>query len=99
MGRIVVLALQAQRDLEGIVRYIGRDNPVAAERFGLALHAQAQSLSELPELGPKVRGWTHVRALLHGAYYIVYRCEPSADRIEVLRFWHPARDLGRLRLQ
>ncbi|MEO8351907.1 MAG: type II toxin-antitoxin system RelE/ParE family toxin [Chthoniobacteraceae bacterium] len=99
MGRPVVLALQAQRDLEEIVRYIARDNPFAAEKLGQALHAQARSLSESPELGPKVRGWRHVRALLHRAYYIVYRCDPAVDRIEVLRFWHSARDLTKLRLR
>ena len=99
MGRPVVLAGQARRDLEEIVRYIARDNPAAAEKCGRALHAQAQSLGESPGLGPKVRGWEHIRALLCGAYYIVYRCHPDARRIEVLRFWHSARDLTKVRLR
>jgi plasmid stabilization system protein ParE len=41
MGRPVVLTRQAERDLTEIVRYIARDNPVAAERFGLALLTRA----------------------------------------------------------
>jgi len=98
MGRPVVLTRQAYRDLEEIVRFIARDNPAAAEKCGRALHAQAQSLGISPGIGPKVRGWEHIRALLHGAYYIVYRCHPEAQRIEVLRFWHSARDLTKLRL-
>ena len=98
MGWPVFLALRAERDLEEIVRYIGRDNPVAADRFGRTLYAQAQTLSAAPQLGSPVRGWPHVRALLHEAYYTVYRCDPADERIVVLRFWHSARDLSRLRL-
>jgi toxin ParE1/3/4 len=99
MGRPVVLALRAQRDLEEIVRYIARDNPAAAEKCGRGLHDQAQLLGESPELGSKVRSCEHVRALLRGAYYIVYRYPPGAQRIEVLRFWHSARDLTRVRFR
>jgi len=98
MGWPVVLALQAERDLEEIVRYISRDKPLAADRFGRAFYAQAQMLSATPQRGSPVRGRPHVRALLHEAFYIVSRCDPAEERIVVLRFWHSARDLTRLRL-
>jgi len=64
--------------------------------MGLALIQRAEMLGEQPRMGPLVRGWTQVRALLHRSYYIVYRCEEANRRLEVLRFWHSARDLDRL---
>ena len=99
MGRPVVLTRQAERDLTEIVRYITRDNPVAAERFGLALLTRANGLSLQPQLGTPVRGWKGVRALLHRHYYIVYLWTAEASQIEVLRFWHSARDLGVVKLR
>ena len=36
------LTSQPARDLREIVAYIARDNPVAAERFGLALVEKAE---------------------------------------------------------
>ncbi len=96
MGWSVVLARRAERDLEEIVRYISRDNPATADRFGQALHARTQMLGAMPQLGTPVRGKPHVRALLHEAYYIVYHWNPTAERVVVLRFWHSARDLRRI---
>jgi plasmid stabilization system protein ParE len=38
MGELQLrITAQAARDLQEIVAYIARDNPAAAERFGLAL--------------------------------------------------------------
>jgi toxin ParE1/3/4 len=47
---------QAARDLQEIVTYIARDNPAAAERFGLALVEKAELLKTFPMLGKKVKG-------------------------------------------
>ncbi|HEY2341827.1 MAG TPA: type II toxin-antitoxin system RelE/ParE family toxin [Chthoniobacteraceae bacterium] len=99
MGWPVILTEQSRRDLEEIVRYIAHDDPSAAERLGLALVARAESLGKQPKIGIAVRGWERIRALLHGRYYVVYRCDEIARRIEVLRFWHSARDLGALKLR
>ena len=41
------LTSQAARDLREIVAYIARDNPVAAERFGLALVEKAELLKKI----------------------------------------------------
>ena len=41
------LTSQAARDLREIVAYIARDNPVAAERFGLALVEKAEPSIEV----------------------------------------------------
>lgn len=98
MGRPVVLTRQAERDLNEIVSFIAHDDPAAAERFGLALLARAESLGLQPRLGTPVRGWKGVRALLHRRYYIVYLYASGTAKIEVLRFWHSARDLKKTRL-
>jgi len=97
MGWTLRLSAQAERDLEEIVRHIARDDSAAAERFGLALFARAESLTRSPHLGIGVRGWPGVRALLLRNYYVVYRSAEPAEVIEVIRFWHAARDLGSVR--
>jgi ParE toxin of type II toxin-antitoxin system, parDE len=58
------LTSQAARDLREIVAYIGRDNPVAAERFGLALVEKAELLKKFPLLGKKVQGTENDRVLV-----------------------------------
>lgn len=97
MGGALRLSAQAERDLKVIVRYIARDDRPAAGRFGLAFLARAESLTSTPNLGIRVRGWPGVRALLHRNYYVVYRCTSQDDGIEIIRFWHSARDLGAAR--
>jgi plasmid stabilization system protein ParE len=51
---------QAARDLQEIVTYIARDNPAAAERFGLALVEKA----ELPDIAA---GVIVIKRFWHGA--------------------------------
>ena len=99
MGWTAVLTQQAERDLAEIVAFIARDNPTAAERMGHTLIARAASLCLQPKLGITVLGWDNVRALLQRPYYLVYCCNEAEKRIEVLRFWHSARDIGALRLR
>lgn len=97
MGWTLRLSAQAERDLQEIFRHIARDDPSAAERFGLALLARAESLTRSPHLGIRLRGWPGVRALLRRNNYVVYRRVDPVERIEVVRFWHAARDLGAVR--
>jgi hypothetical protein len=40
----VIFSARGRNDLEQIVKHIARDNPAAAERFGLKLVEQAESL-------------------------------------------------------
>jgi plasmid stabilization system protein ParE len=53
----VIFSARSRNDLEQIVKYIARDDPVAAERFGLKLVAQAESLVDAPEMGPTFGDW------------------------------------------
>jgi toxin ParE1/3/4 len=54
MGELQLrITAQAARDLQEIVAYIARDNPAAAERFGLALVEKAELLKTFPLLGKR----------------------------------------------
>jgi toxin ParE1/3/4 len=82
---------QAARDLQEIVAYIARDNPAAAERFGLALVEKAELLKTFPMLGRKVKGTEEDRVLVEDPVLIFYRPHTSAGVIVIKRFWHGAR--------
>jgi plasmid stabilization system protein ParE len=41
---------------------------------------------------------TGVRYLVHYPYLIIYRVNESAREVEILRFWHSARNPSKLRL-
>ena len=49
----VIFSARCRNDLEQIVKYIARDDPAAAERFGSKLIDQAESLADAPEMGPR----------------------------------------------
>src|SRR6266705_2061648 len=83
----------ANEDLASLVRYIARDNPAAAERFGLNLLDKLRLLREQPLLGRVVpeRGEPNLREIVHHPYRIVYPVRQREQVVEVLRFWHGAR--------
>ena len=85
------LTSQAARDLREIVAYIARDNPVAAERFGLALVEKAELLTKFPLLGKKVQGTENDRVLVEDPILIFYQPDNAAGVIVIKRFWHGAR--------
>lgn len=82
---------QAARDLQEIVAYIARDNPAAAERFGLVLVEKAELLTSFPLLGKKVKGTEEDRVLVEDPVLIFYRPDTAAGVIVIKRFWHGAR--------
>jgi plasmid stabilization system protein ParE len=55
MGYEVRLTAKARGDLNEIVAYIAQDNPLAAEKLGDELAAEADSLSSYPYRGGLVR--------------------------------------------
>ncbi len=90
MGWQIIFAPRALADLEEIVRFIARDNPAAAERFGNSLIGRASLLSDFPLLGsiyPKRPG---VRKLSTRPYIIFYRLDEERRTVEILRYWHGA---------
>ena len=96
----VVFTPYASGDLEQIVRYIARDNPDAAQRFGDKLVDRALSLSEalVCQSGAWLPKRPGVRKLIEGNYLILYRILPEQNKVRVLRFWHGAQDRTRLDL-
>src|SRR6266487_4245562 len=84
---------EIREEIAGLVRYIARDNPAAAERFGLALLEKLKLLREHPLLGRIVpeRGQPNLREIVHHPCRIVYRVREREQVVEVLRFWHGAR--------
>ncbi len=94
----VLVTEVANEDLASLVLFIARDNPSAAERFGLALIGKLKLLREHPMLGRVVpeRAEPNLREIMHHPYRIVYRVREREQLIEVLRFWHGAR--GKLEL-
>jgi plasmid stabilization system protein ParE len=88
MGYRVILAAQADRDLEQIVRFLARKNPAAAERLGNALLDDAFSLTHLPGRGVAVPGRPGCRRILHRPWFLIYyRIDEAQRMIEIVRIW------------
>ena len=98
MGATVVITSQAWQDLSEIIDYIAKDNRSAAEQFSERLLHSALSLGQAPLVGCRIKGFPNVRMTVHGRYLIIYKVDPAQKKLLVLRFWHSARDLGKLRL-
>jgi len=93
MGFKIVFTKPAIGDLQGLVKFISRDNAHAAEQFGYAIIAKAEALNEHPLLGrvvPEFKMAT-IREVIHRPYRIVYRVREAQKLIEILRIWHAAR--------
>jgi plasmid stabilization system protein ParE len=84
----VILSQPSLRDLGRIARYIGQDNPPAAERVGLELVSLAESLQVLPRRGALLRSRPGVRRLVSDPYLVLYRVDEAKRVVSVLRFWH-----------
>ena len=93
---IVRLSDQAEADLEAIGDFIAADNPYRAVSYTDELLTRCMSLSDLPRGSPLVQGLEQrgIRRRRHDRYGIFYIIE--ADRIQVLRILHAARDHVRL---
>jgi toxin ParE1/3/4 len=95
----VIITQAALNDLEEIVDYISRDDPRAAQRVATDLLNRAESLSEMPRRGKTMRARPGVRRLVRSPYLIVYRIDETARAVNVLRFWHGARNPESLRME
>ena len=99
MGYRVILAAQADRDLEQIVRFLARKNPVAAERLGYALLDDALSLTRLPHRGVAVPERPGYRRILYRPWFLIYyRVDEAQRMIEIARFWDVRRNPARFTL-
>jgi len=94
----VILTPPARHDLRSIGNYIAQDNPEAAKKFCRNLLLEAWTLKTFPDRGQRIRG-SKARLIVYRTYLIVFEVDATAGRVEILRFWHSARDQGRLRLK
>ena len=94
----VKFSRSAESDIEDIVRYISIDDPDQALRFGRFLIHHARGLAQFPERGRVVPEFDDdsIRELIVRRYRIVYRLNHNQRSVEIIRFWHAARDIARL---
>jgi plasmid stabilization system protein ParE len=95
----VVFQPLALDDLEAIVRHVAQDDLQAANRLGMSLLDQAESLAQLPGRGGNVRRRPGVKKLVCAPYLIIYRVENARRCVDVLRFWHGAQNPRSLQLE
>ncbi len=98
MGYKIVVAPLALRDLAKIRAYIAKHNPVAAQAFVLKLMDAARSSNAFPQRGTVLIGRPGVRFVLEHPYLVIYRVDEGSITVEVLRFWHGARERKWMRL-
>lgn len=91
MGFKIIFSPESLEHLGEIVRYISKDNPDAALRFGMKMLDRAALLADFPELGRPYSKRPGVRRLVVKPYVIYYRVRYEIRTVEVLRFWHSAR--------
>jgi plasmid stabilization system protein ParE len=76
MGWKIIFAPQALEELEQMVRFIARDDPQAAIRFGDYLVDRAESLTNFPELGT-IPGTSECSAALVQIILHLLSCRPE----------------------
>ncbi len=93
----VAWTAEAQLWLRDIHDYIATDNPAAAERVALAIHASVRVLQEHPKLGHRYHYVTgrEVRILHYSHYRIAYLIHEDAENIDILGVFHGALPIER----
>lgn len=91
----VVWTKPALDSLLDIVRFIMRDNPHAAQRFGRAVKSKTDRLASFPESGRIVSEFptARLREIVVGNYRIIYRHLRHEKTVEILTVRHGARIL------
>jgi toxin ParE1/3/4 len=81
----------AKQDLAAIMRYIRKDKPIAAQRFGEKIREQIGAISSLSLRGRKgeVEG-TRELIFTPWPYIAVYRV--LEDEVQIIRIRHAAQD-------
>lgn len=88
----VIWRARASADLLGIIRYIGKDNPLRAESFANEIRAKSKPLERHPLLGRTGRLAGTRELVVHPNYLLIYRkVDHSGNSIvEILRIKHTA---------
>ena len=84
---------RAVADFDRIAARIAADNPLAAQRLGVAIRRQVDHLARFPFLG-RPGALSDTRELIvHRNYILTYRVH--GDEVQVLQLWHVARNQSR----
>ena len=88
----VIWRARATADLLGIIRYIGKDNPLRAESFAKEIKEKSKPLEQHPQLGRAGRLPGTRELVVHPNYLLLYRQIDRAGSpvVEVLRIKHTA---------
>ena len=87
----IIYTEKALADSEAILDYILAANPAAASRFGNDLLNHVDLLAAFPHIGSSVKGRAGIRKILHTPVRIYYRIQEERRCVEILHFWHVAR--------
>ena len=98
MGYKIIFSPQAIADLETAVRFIAKENPEAAVRFGNELIDRVAILGNFPLLGPPYPKRPDVRKLVSRPYVIFYRVREADNSVDILRYWHGSQQKPDLRI-
>ena len=86
----------ALSDIEGIMDYIGQDNPSAAVRMGEGILETADLLEQNPELGAVRNDLAQgIRVFTYRGYGLYYRIDMENQTVILERVLHPALDVRR----
>ena len=92
MGCKIIFAPEAIVDLAEAVRHIAKDDPETARRVGHALIERVTILENFPLLGAPFPNRPGIRKLVSRPYLIFYRPRLEAQCVDILRYWHGARE-------
>ena len=87
----VVYTEPALADLKVIMSWSWEKHPGTSQRFADSLLNHIDLLKDYPYLGAPVKGYPAVRRLLHSPLQVYYRIHQEKGVIEILHFWHVAR--------
>jgi addiction module RelE/StbE family toxin len=93
------ISSQALRDLKEIESYTQPDAMPPGSEFNERLLDRAQSLTTFPYRHGSVAGRLNIRKVPFHSYIIFYKIHDDERVVEILRFWHAARNQRRLRLK
>lgn len=85
---------KAVEDLQTIISYIGKNNPVTAKSFGDEIKNKTLLLANFPNMGRKRNSnfpdWLK-EFVVHKNYIVFYRVLENENIVEILRIKHVAR--------
>jgi len=90
---------RARNDLLRVWKHIAKDNHDSANRFREELMLAAKSLRTFPQRHGGFVKRPNIRKLPYGNYLIFYKINEDTHVVEILRFWHAAREQRQLRLK